>query len=347
MTNAPAAVEDPAGDLHSGASLPLLLVLGAAVLVVLAVSGEGLVRLPAELTGAWVRVVRLGGAALALLGLAGLLSERRRLAGVAAGGRDPTVAALRSAAVIMGVVTLVALLNPPVALEVPVEETLRAPPPPREQQQERSGGQGEAPPETPPQGGMGGIGVRAGPAPSTTFGDAEPDSPAQDEGEPLWRLARFLPYLMFLAMVALVYLMSKRERAADEEEEPPPLDVPPVGRGAAEAGIEASLGEVLAARLGHRPGDQITAAYFRLLHALTEAGGPKRAHEAPHEHLNRVLGPLGVSPEPLHSLAELYVIAQFSRRPIRDADRAAAAGCLESALTSLRSRGHVRVEAPA
>jgi hypothetical protein len=58
--------------------------------------------------------------------------------------------------------------------------------------------------------------------------------------------------------------------------------------------------------------------------------------EAPYEHLHRVLAPLGIRPGPLHRLAGLYVMAQFSERPVTEEHRAAAALSLEVSLEGLR-----------
>jgi hypothetical protein len=90
--------------------------------------------------------------------------------------------------------------------------------------------------------------------------------------------------------------------------------------------------------------DRIVAAYARLLEALAAAGGARRPEEAPHEHLDRVLTPLGVRPEPLHELAALFVMARFSTHPVTDEHRTAAVRALETALGDLRRRA---VEAPA
>lgn len=122
----------------------------------------------------------------------------------------------------------------------------------------------------------------------------------------------------------------KRKKQAEEVTP----DAPPVDAADAEAGLEASL--AIAQDTGD-PRQQITAAYHRLLLALAQTGGARQPQEAPHEHLNRVLGPLGVRPEPVHQLAELYVMAQFSERPITDQHQAAAVTALEQTLTDLRA----------
>ncbi|MEJ2677936.1 MAG: DUF4129 domain-containing protein, partial [Gemmatimonadota bacterium] len=57
----------------------------------------------------------------------------------------------------------------------------------------------------------------------------------------------------------------------------------------------------------------------------------------PYEHLDRALGPLHVEPGPMHRLAELYVIAQFSEHPVTEAHRATAAEALEASLNGLQA----------
>jgi hypothetical protein len=115
---------------------------------------------------------------------------------------------------------------------------------------------------------------------------------------------------------------------------PPPPDAAPVDAESAEAGLTASLEAVLD---GDDPRSAIVRAYARLLQALAQAGGARRLEEAPHEHLSRVLGPLGVRPEPLHELAELFVMARFSDHTITGEHRQTAVTLLETALAELRA----------
>jgi hypothetical protein len=101
----------------------------------------------------------------------------------------------------------------------------------------------------------------------------------------------------------------------------------------AEAGLTASLHAVTDTG---DPRERIVAAYIRLLEALDAAGAPRLAQEAPHEHLDRVLTPLGVRPEPVHRLADLFVLARFSDHPITEQHRTDAADALRLSLASLR-----------
>lgn len=101
--------------------------------------------------------------------------------------------------------------------------------------------------------------------------------------------------------------------------------------------MEEGLAEVLRAMLADPdPRTAVIGAYARLLAALDEAGFPRRAEEAPHEHLWRSLGPLGVRRAPVHRLAELFVRARFTPHPITDEHRQAAIAALADAVSDLR-----------
>jgi hypothetical protein len=69
---------------------------------------------------------------------------------------------------------------------------------------------------------------------------------------------------------------------------------------------------------------------------LAEAGYPRRAEEGPHEHLWRSLGPLGVRRQPVHQLAELFIRARFTPRPVTESDRRAAITALADTVGDLR-----------
>jgi hypothetical protein len=141
-----------------------------------------------------------------------------------------------------------------------------------------------------------------------------------------------LDLLLIVAAVGFFLLLHRRKRGQCVIEPESLIDEED-----AEAALLASLAEVL--RDGGDPRKQVTAAYHRLLTALAEVGAPRQVQEAPHEHLYRTLGSLGVRPEPLHRLTGLYVIAQFSERPLSDRHRIAAVEALEVSLASLRRLG--------
>lgn len=101
--------------------------------------------------------------------------------------------------------------------------------------------------------------------------------------------------------------------------------------------MEEGLAEVLRAMLSDPdPRTSVIGAYARLLTAMEEAGHPRRPEEGPHEHLWRTLGPLGVRRQPVHRLAELFVRARFTPRPVTEDDRHAAIGALADAVADLR-----------
>ena len=114
--------------------------------------------------------------------------------------------------------------------------------------------------------------------------------------------------------------------------DPAPAPVRPPSRS-----VEQGLADVLRAMLADPdPRTAVIGAYARLLAALDEAGFPRRAEEAPHEHLWRSLGPLGVRRPPVHRLAELFVRARFTPHPVTDEHRRAAIAALADAVADLR-----------
>ncbi len=114
------------------------------------------------------------------------------------------------------------------------------------------------------------------------------------------------------------------------------------------ASVEAGLAEVLRSMLADPdPRTSVIGAYARLLTAMAEAGHPRRSEEGPHEHLWRTLGPLGVRRQPVHRLAELFVRARFTPRPVTEEDRQAAIAALADAVADLRLQAHDVEEAAA
>lgn len=306
----------------------------ASALVAISARGLRLLPPPADLDGPWVWGIRFGGAALAAAGLTLLLGERRRWRRAGSRGPDPVAGPLTRAATIMGLLTLAALLvRPPVRLPDPLRQ---GPTPTRvEPQPDNEPGTGGSPPtgmagDRGGGGGSGGGGSGGGSGrQSSVVVNPQPDRSL------LERLAGSLPlrFLFLMGVVALFILMlfRMRRRVAFP-------DYLAVAQEDADAGLEASLAEVVGE--GGDPQEQVTAAYLRLLAALADAGAPRRAEEAPYEHLRRTLGPLGVHPEPLHRLTELYVMAQFSERPVTEDHRAAAVRALEVSLEGLRQVRH-------
>lgn len=103
------------------------------------------------------------------------------------------------------------------------------------------------------------------------------------------------------------------------------------------ASMEEGLSDVLASMLADPdPRTSVIGAYARLLDALAAAGFPREPHEGPHEHLWRILGPLGVRRQPVHQLAELFVRARFTPKPVTAAHRLSAINALADAIADLR-----------
>jgi len=145
---------------------------------------------------------------------------------------------------------------------------------------------------------------------------------------------------LLLAGFALLAFAPPIVRVAERVAEParvadPPS--PPPGRAGSAASVEEGLAEVLRAMLADPdPRTAVIGAYARLLAALEEVGFPRRLEEGPHEHLWRSLGPLGVRRGPLHRLAELFVRARFTPRPVTEEHRQTAIRCLADAVADLR-----------
>ncbi len=165
------------------------------------------------------------------------------------------------------------------------------------------------------------------PPTTTTTVAAEPSDSAVDEA-----LGVLFFALLALGTGALVVGALQILRRSPGQADPtlePSIDV-----ALATAGLEATLGAV---RADPDPTTAIDRAYAVLLAALADAGGARRPPEAPHEHLHRVLGPLGVEPGPTHLLADLFVLAAFSPHSITEVHRQEAARALEAALADLRA----------
>jgi hypothetical protein len=330
---APHAIEHICPDRGVSRALPLvLLVVAVSAVVALASPGAGLLRNPVEAAGGWRLAVRIAGAAAAAAGIAGLVRQRRHLLSKQDRHYDPAVAALVTTGAIMGVLALLALVAPAARDEDQTAVTDTA-----AERGSSSAVQGTAGSTSPASGMGGGFGVgvaapRGGGASTQpgTFASADDDAGNRD-----WSgLQRAGTIILLIALIATVVICVRILGRRPHYVKDRLLDEPAIAAADAEAGLEASLGAVTTP--GDDPRDQITAAYRRLLAALAAAGVPRAAHEAPHEHLNRALAPLGVAPGPMHRLTALYVIAQFSDQPVTGQHRAEAADALERALAGIR-----------
>lgn len=161
--------------------------------------------------------------------------------------------------------------------------------------------------------------------------ETEPDEP-----EPLDAVLAVLLGLFALVAFAppIVRFGERAPVALVDDDSDDPGDVV---AGTPQITMEEGLAEVLRSMLADPdPRTSVIGAYARLLTALAEAGHPRRAEEGPHEHLWRTLGPLGVRRQPVHRLAELFVRARFTPRPVTEQDRHAAIGALADAVADLR-----------
>jgi len=288
--------------------------LALVAIVALAATGTGLLLPGSDLSPAGELAVRLGGVLLAVVGLVVLCT---RWGGPARIGVDDLPVALFTATIIFGALAVMSVAHSDVTLS------------------------GESDDQTTTSSSTTTSSTTTTTEPSTTTTITIDDgvrlpSPAVDGG-------RLLPLLLVVLVVVLIGVVLRvllpawgvQPRLRPGRALPaPPLDEPPVDAQSAEAGLTASLAAALD---GDDPRAAIVAAYARLLDALAQAGGARRLEEAPHEHLSRVLGPLGVRPEPLHRLAELFVMARFSDHTITDEHRRTAVTLLETALDELRT----------
>ena len=319
--------------LRSSISLVLLIVVASAV-VAISANGLRLLLPPADLEGPWVWGVRIVGVSAALVGVAMLIAQRRRSRLEGDRGPDPTLGALRTAATIMVMLTLVALLvRPPMGAEDAVRPGSRS-----AAGETRSGGEpsGEPGGDSGPQSSfMDGSGGKRGSGAGEGGGGSGRSGSAGAGAQPLQSFSQWLtghlPLVVLLVVAGISFLVVTRRVRRRRLAMQPDF---PLTQEDAEAVLEASLDEV--AGEGGDPRQQVTAAYHRLLSALAEASFPRQVQEAPHEHLFRALGPLGVHPEPLHQLTRLYVMAQFSQRYVTERHRAAAVHALQASLASLR-----------
>ena len=202
-----------------------------------------------------------------------------------------------------------------------------------------AGTQGTAGGTSPASGLGGGFGVgvsapRGGGSSPTRLGDAQTAADS-DDGRDWSTFQRAGVIALLILLVSIVVICLRILGRGPRHAEGDLLSDEVITAADAEAGLTASLGAVTYE--GDDPRGQITAAYHRLLAALAAAGVPRAPYEAPHEHLHRALAPLGVTPDPMHRLTALYVIAQFSEQPITERHRAAAADALERALANLRT----------
>jgi len=301
--DSPAPDERPP-DGPAGAGLPAF---AAALVVGVAATGAGLLLPGADLSGGQETAVRVGAVVVAALGAVALLT---RVGGPARTPVHLVPAVLLTAVTLLAGVAALAAPFSPIDYDAPDPDVTTTTEP-----------------------------TTTTTRPQTTTSLPEPTDRNDNAG--VWILllqSLALFALLTVVVYAAVLLLGPRRIAAWWRAARPgsPEVTPgtPIDVAAAEAGLEASLD---AAASDLAPRDAISDAYARLLAALEAAGAGRRPQEAPHEHLDRVLRPLGVRSGPLHVLAELFVLARFSQHPVTDAHRARAVAALGEALADLRA----------
>jgi hypothetical protein len=137
---------------------------------------------------------------------------------------------------------------------------------------------------------------------------------------------------LLLAAITTVAILARRRQHPERSRKTAVED----GPGAGLDEIRDAVGDTIEAMLTDPdPQRAVIGAYARLLEALSASGVRRQEHEAPLEHLRRVLAGLRVRPRPLRQLIELFEIARFSTRPLTAQHREQALTCLRSAATDL------------
>lgn len=141
-----------------------------------------------------------------------------------------------------------------------------------------------------------------------------------------------LPPLILAALLAAVIagILAWRWRTRAQAVEAPGDAEPDVAR------VRSAVDDTIDAMLGDPdPATAIIGAYARLLEGLAAAGAGRRPHEAPMEHLHRVLGAVRVRPGPTRALVELFAVARFSSHALTAAHRERALGALRDVAADL------------
>lgn len=97
---------------------------------------------------------------------------------------------------------------------------------------------------------------------------------------------------------------------------------PETATAAPQEAVIAILDEGLGALLAeHDPRKAVIAAYVAMERAMARQGWARRPHEAPTEHLARVLGVAPARAQDLDELVDMYEFARFSEHPVTPAMR--------------------------
>jgi hypothetical protein len=153
--------------------------------------------------------------------------------------------------------------------------------------------------------------------------------------------------LLLLALVlaaalggVLVWKWYARPRAPPElgiDEDAPDAPQP----GDVQAAVMSTIDAMLA---DPDPRAAVIGAYARLLEGLSTCGAGRWGHEAPFEHLHRVLAVLHVRAGPMRRLIELFSIARFSPHPLTPTDREEALDALRTIASDLGAHAGIAPE---
>jgi hypothetical protein len=128
-------------------------------------------------------------------------------------------------------------------------------------------------------------------------------------------------------IVWLVRMPDRHDDGGATEDDP----LPPPPAVDLSSSFEASLDTMLE---DPDPREAICAAYGRLLDGFAEAGLPRRAEEAPEEHVRRCLDAAHMDPRPVRELLDLFALARFSSHPVDESHRLAAVRAMRASLAS-------------
>ncbi|WP_203962810.1 DUF4129 domain-containing protein [Actinocatenispora thailandica] len=171
------------------------------------------------------------------------------------------------------------------------------------------------------------------PTPQQSAGTRHPDASGGLNLAALgWILIVLVGVVVLAALVAVAIVVGRAARRPRTAAPAPAPDEFAQAREAMAATVHGSIDAMLA---DPDPRTAIIGAYARLLEGLAACGLARYDHEAPMEHLRRVLLGLRVRPEPLRALTELFERARFSPHPLTVDDRDAALAALREAAADL------------
>lgn len=148
-------------------------------------------------------------------------------------------------------------------------------------------------------------------------------------------LRNILLLVLAVAVCAAIIVWLVRMPDRKDDDDTTPEDEPPAPPTVdLSSSFEASLDTMLE---DPDPREAICAAYGRLLDGFAGAGLPRRAEEAPEEHVRRCLAAAHMDPRPVRELLDLFALARFSSHPVDESHRLAAVRAMRAALASAGS----------